>query len=379
MERANTQSDQKRIAELNSEVDQLHSLINKRQKQGPVDCNAGLYATLSDKYMELHRLKSSIYAFEWSIESLDKAVDMAGESDLQYLAKRVEIYIDAYHYRHKAEEDLAKLREALSIRSNPALSSADRAYLQSVCEKVDAKLKRFREMDDALAEIDDARAEIAQMKRWMHDRQSCGEQDGGTLYKALSDLYMKLFELNNDKDAFDSAMENINEAIRLEDVEWEKDRSKFYEYVVRRAELCIDANAYEDAKRDIATLRNEMSKTPSVLDKHANEAKALQEKLKALQEQLKPLEVQYDNLKKQISHLRDVLSDKKWAVGAAKKAPNELQKYIDSLGEKLAAALESSESTSTRSPQGGGRTRRARRSSPIVERKRRMTPISLSP
>jgi chromosome segregation ATPase len=296
------------------------------------------------------------------------------------LAKRVEIYIDAYHYRHKAEEDLAKLREALSIRSNPALSSADRAHFQSVCEKVDAKLKRFREMDDALAEIDHARAEIVRMQRWIYDRQSRGEQDGGTLKKDLSDLYMKLFELNNDKDAFDSAMENINEAIRLEDVEWEKDRSKFYEYVVRRAELCIDANAYEDAKRDIATLRNEMSKTPSVLEKHANEAKALQEKLKALQEQLKPLKVQYDNLEKQISHLRDVLSDKKWAVGAAKKAANELQKYIDSLGEKLAAKkLESSESASTRSPQGGGRTRRARRSSPIVNRKRRMTPISLSP
>jgi chromosome segregation ATPase len=300
MERANTQSDQKRIAELNSEVERLHSLIKERQSQGPMDGNAGLYATLSDKYIELHRLKYGTHSFDLSIESLGKAVDMAGESDLQYLAKRVEIYIDAYHYRHKAEEDLAKLREALSKRSNPALSSADRAHFQSVCEKVDAKLKRFREMDDALAEIDHARAEIVRMQHLIYDRQSRGEQDGGTLKKALSDLYMDLFELNNDKDAFNSAMKNINEAIRLEDVEWEKDRSKFYEYVVRRAELCIDANAYEDAKRDIATLRNEMSKTPSVLEKHANEAKALQEQLKALQEQLTPLEVQYDNLKSRL-------------------------------------------------------------------------------
>jgi predicted RNase H-like nuclease (RuvC/YqgF family) len=151
-------------------------------------------------------------------------------------------------------------------------------------------------------------------------------------------------------------------------VEWEEDRSKYYEYVARRAELRIDANAYEEAERDITTLRNEMSKMPSVLEKRANEAKALYE-------QLKPLEGQYYDLKGQISSLRDRLSDKKWSVDAAQKAPVALQKYIDSLGEKLAAKLESSESASTRSQQGGGRTLRARRSPQMVQRKRRMQPM----
>ena len=373
MERDNSQSEQERTSQLNLkvehlnlEVEQLRGSIAERASQGNTDGYADLHATLSDKYMELHRLnKYHYYAFDWSMESLNKAVEMAGDSDLKYLAKRVERYIDA-HNLDKAEIDCVTIRKALSKRPNPALSSANRAYLQSVCEKVDAKLKRFRE-------IDDAHKKIAQMERWMAERQSRGEQDGGTPFKALSDLYMKLFELNNDQDAFDSAMENVNVAIRL--VELEKDRSNFYEYVVRRAELCIDANAYDDAERDITTLRNEMSKMPSVIEKRANEAKALHEELKALHEQLKPLERQYSNLKQQISDLRDVLSDKKWAVEAAKEAPNALQKYIDSLGEKLAVALKSSESAPTRSPQGGGRTRWARRSPPMVKRKRRMSPM----
>ena len=150
--------------------------------------------------MELHRLnKYHYYAFDWSMESLNKAVEMAGDSDLQYLAKRVERYIDAYN-RVEAERDLATLRKALSKRPNPAPSSENRAYLQSFCEKVDAKLKRLRE-------IDDAREEIDQMKRGMAERERRGKEDGGTPYKALSDLYMDLFELNNDKDAFDSAIE----------------------------------------------------------------------------------------------------------------------------------------------------------------------------
>jgi len=365
MERDNSQSDQERqerASQINLEVEQLRDSIAERVSQGNTDGYAGLYATLSDKYMELHRLKYHYYAFDWSMESLNKAVEMAGDSDLQYLAKRVERYIDAY-YRVEAERDLATLRKALSKRPNPALSSANRAYLQSVCEKVDAKLKRLRE-------IDDAREEIAQMKRGMAERERRGKEDGGTPYKALSDLYMDLFELNNDKDAFDSAIENLNVAIRR--VEWEDDRSNYYEYVARRAELCIDANAYDEAERDMTTLRNEMSKMPSVLEKHANDAKALHE-------QLQPLEGQYYDLKQQISSLRDRLSDKKWVVEKTKKASVALPKYIDSLGEKLAAALESSEGASTRSPQGGGLTLRARRSPTTrVQPKRRMSPRRLS-
>ena len=133
--RDNSQSEQERTSQLNLEVEQLRGSIAERVSQGNTDGYAGLYATLSDKYIELHRLnKDHYYAFDWSMESLNKAVEMAGDSDLQYLAKRVERYIDAYNLV-EAERDLATLRKALSKRPNPAVSSANRAYLrESRCQ-----------------------------------------------------------------------------------------------------------------------------------------------------------------------------------------------------------------------------------------------------
>ena len=352
------QSDQARISQLKQEVQQLSESIADRRTSGLTAGYAGLYATLSEKYMELYRLKyDEYYSFESSRENLNKAVEMAGDSDLQYLAKRAEIYVDA-QFLVAADKDLATLRNALSKRPSQ-LSASDRAYFKSICEKLASKLERFRK-------IEDARNEIDQMRRGMTERQLRGKDDGGLPFKELSDLYMELFELNNDQDAFDSAIENINVAVGR--VEWEGDRSKYYEYVARRAELCIDARAYDEAERDITTLRNEMSKMPSVLEKHAIDAKALRD-------ELQPLEGQYDDLKRQIRSLRDLLDDNKWAVVAAKKASAALPTYIDSLGEKLAVKLESSESASTRSPQGGGRTRRALRSQPRVQSGRRMSPM----
>jgi chromosome segregation ATPase len=223
---------------------------------------------------------------------------------------------------------------------------------------------------------DDARREqellnaIDNKVKWMKKLELRGtlREHGRTPYVELFGMYEALFHLNHDPVAFDAAIENINKAIQLVEREWNQDASKF-EYIAKRARFYIDAQKYDEATTDTATLRYEMSRMPEKLASARIEDAELQHQFKSqnhqlieLRKQKRALDTQLDELNTRFRTLNRHIATNKLAIEDATVASKALTEYVESLDKKLASRFESSVRSFTGSPQRGGRSSRTQRS-----------------
>jgi len=200
--------------------------------------------------------------------------------------------------------------------------------------------------------------------KWMNKLELRGSlrEHGRKPYVELFGMYEALFHLNNDPVAFDAAIENINKAIQLVEREWNQDASKF-EYIAKRARFYIDAQKYDDATTDMATLRYEMSRMPEkVASAHIeyaelqNQFKSQNHQLIELRKQKRALDTQLEELNTRFRTLNRHIATNKLAIEDATVASKALTEYVESLVQKFASRFE------PRSPQRGGRSRRTQRS-----------------
>ncbi len=102
--------------------------------------------------------------------------------------------------------------------------------------------------------------EIISDEKNIEDRIKRGRKITQSAYYVLSTKYNKLFLLNKDEKAFNSAIDNINKAILMNS---EED----LQYLAQRADIYISSEKYDKAEEDITIIRNLISNMPSCLEK----------------------------------------------------------------------------------------------------------------
>ena len=131
----------RRISQLEQIIKRDEEEVNERHTRGrPVVQSA--YAALSDKYHELFLLNNDTNAFHSAIENINQAMAMSDELELQYLAKRADIYIGADAYE-QAKQDITTLGTAISNLTYPhRFRGIYRIYIEHIRKKFASKYER---------------------------------------------------------------------------------------------------------------------------------------------------------------------------------------------------------------------------------------------